>query len=361
VDRDFSHKPKAPYLSGLAVPATPGLGARWKEGAGAKGRIGERAGADHMTQKVLGETRWKQIQSLPTVTTNFVKDYWIGCILIFLCLACWIVAALFFQRSDHAFIIASFLQAAGVFLALVLAYFFFEQRSQNRQKKIDKAIRRSTGELRGFASSVVIAITGNIYGKPLSHENYGPSNKEVSYQEARKITLERPSEDVGDMFNEFPSSRHFGELQWIFWRLEELATKCDQTIRLLGQGLIEYDGLLRSMVSFEGYVTHEQRVWEEFLVLKPVREQEFVSWEKIEKGFPGRFPEPLMAEALPSEAISNLLALSRVAVRLIDVLDSQNFEADQLYEAQKSFAPEILLRSSRWGAWKTKLTAGSYS
>ena len=57
-----------------------------------------------------------------------------------------------------------------------------------------------------------------------------------------------------------------------------------------------------------------------------------------------------MAESLPSEAISNLLTLSKLAVRLIDVLDALQYESDPVYEANRNFAPEIVLRTDRWGS-----------
>jgi hypothetical protein len=181
--------------------------------------------------------------------------------------------------------------------------------------------------------------------------SYGPTNQEQIYQEARQITLERPSKQHG-LFDEFPDNRHFGEFRSVFLRFQELSVRCEQLIRLFGSGLTEYDALLRSINDLEVYVKTEERVWREFLAFRPIRERKYASWEKNQKQFPDRFPRPPMADALPSEAISNLLEVSELAVRLVDVLDSDNFEGDPVYENKKGFASPVHLQGDRWGLWK---------
>ena len=219
-----------------------------------------------MTQQAPPKSLRERVQQRTAVTAQAFKDFWIGYLLVALCLTWGSVAALYFEYSDHAFITALLLQAAGVFLALALAYIFFEQRTQKRQRKIDNAIRRSAEERREFASSAVITTTGDIFGKPISHKNYGPSNREATYQEARQITLEPHSKNGSDRFNQFPSHRRISELQWVFRGFKELATRCEQTIRLFGPALVQYDGLLRSMVRFEGYVKNEELIGRTFRI-----------------------------------------------------------------------------------------------
>ena len=58
-----------------------------------------------------------------------------------------------------------------------------------------------------------------------------------------------------------------------------------------------------------------------------------------------------MAEDLPPEAITNLQTIAELAVRLVDVLNSPNFQADQACEEKRRFAPEVFLRTDRWGGW----------
>ena len=58
-----------------------------------------------------------------------------------------------------------------------------------------------------------------------------------------------------------------------------------------------------------------------------------------------------MAEALPPEAITNLETIAGLAIRLVDVLNSPNFQADQAYEEKGRFAPEVFWRTDRWGGW----------
>ena len=87
-------------------------------------------------------------------------NYWIGWLLIAVGLACGSAAAIYFEYSDRPFIVAAFLQGAGVFLALALAYFFFEQRSHTRQQRIDETVRWSIELLRSIAISAVTTTTG---------------------------------------------------------------------------------------------------------------------------------------------------------------------------------------------------------
>jgi hypothetical protein len=282
---------------------------------------------------------------------QLLADYCTGIIFLVGGITCGFVAAMYFEYSNHEFIIASFLQGAGVLLALGLAFIFFEQRTHKRRNKIDAAVRRSTNDLRTTSEAAVIYATGTIHNEPSSYLSYGPTNREQTYQAARQITLERSSKQH-DLFDEFPDNRHFGEFRSVLLRFQELTVRCEQLVRLFGPGLTEYDALLRCMNDLEIYMKKEESVWKEFLALKSVRDRKYASWEKTQKEFPGRFPRPPMADALPSEAVSNLLGIAELAVRLVDVLESDNFEGDSDYEAKKRFAPVVMLRSDRWGSWR---------
>ena len=285
---------------------------------------------------------------------QFVKDYWISWLLLAACLVSGSVAALLFQYANpkvYEFIIAAFLQTAGVFLALSLAYFFFEQRSHRRQKNIDEAVARLTQSLRGYAVWGVLRTIESIYDKPLT-SGLGPSNIEKAYREARNLALKTHTIVSGSEPNDpLDTERYFGNMLWIFQGLESLAGRLESMRQLVGPALTEYESLSQSMQHLEARIREEGQVWKEFEQREPLRDKRFATWERTEKDFPGRMKRPPDAEALPREALFNLQVLSGLVVHLVDVLDVPGYEGDQEYEERRKFAPEILMRSNEWGAW----------
>ena len=83
------------------------------------------------------------------------------------------------------------------------------------------------------------------------------------------------------------------------------------------------------MVNVENCVESEKQVWEEFRM-------------RMEGANP----------PLPREFGFNLLLIAEVAVRLVDVLDSENLVGDPEYQSRRQFAPEVLRRSNEWGEWR---------
>ena len=252
--------------------------------------------------------------------------YWIGWLSFLVFLACGTTAALYFQFLGHEkFIIAAFLQAAGVFLALALAYFFFETRGHTRQRRIDETVDSSLALMRTIATSAVITATGQWWDKPDGHDSYGPTTGPRVYTEARDLVLNR-SHQLGD----YPNNVHsFGSLEWVFRRFEYLASYCRQLIQTAQSGLVEYGALIRAMQNLENNVASEKQLWEEF--------QTYVDSRQA---------------PMPSEAGYNLFSIAELTIRLIDVLDTKAYSGDPEYEARRKFAPETFYRSSDWGFWR---------
>ena len=259
---------------------------------------------------------------------RLVRHYAIFWLLLIGCLTSVSIAALLFQFADHhefEFIVAALLQVAGVLLALALAYLFFEQRAQTRQRRIDETVESSVALLRGIAVSAVITTTGELWDKPDGHDSYGSNSGEKVYQEARRLVLERPH-DLAD----YRSDVHgFGSLEWVFRMSERVALNCRQMIETIEPGLVEFGALLREMVNFESRVVMEKQVWDEFRVRLESRQ----------------IP-------MPAEAIFNLSVIAELTVRLIDVLDSKNYRGDPEYEAIRKFNPEVFWRGDNWGSWR---------
>ena len=254
------------------------------------------------------------------------KEYWIGWLLLSGFLGCFIAAALYFELSDHKFIIASFLQGAAVALALALAYFFFERRSHQRQKRIEDVMTESVKGLRERAASAVITASGVTQHQPPGHDSFGPNTEAKVYKQARQLVLDRSRQ----LFDYPNNLHHRGTLYWVVRRFEDLAFECSQMIRSLSPAIIEYGVLRRAILDFEGLVNTEAKVWDELY----------------------RRPPDQTDKSLPAEAEYNLMVLAEVIVRLVDVFDSENYVGDPEHEEVKKYAPPTFHRSSNWGLWR---------
>lgn len=254
-----------------------------------------------------------------------VWNYRLGWLLLTTSLGCGITAAVYFEKSDHEFIIAAFRQAAAVFLALTLAYFFFESRAQTRQRRIDETVKSSVDLLRNLATSAVITATGQWWDKPEGHDSYGLTNGPKLYQEARDLVIFRSHQ-----LEDYPNNRHsLGSLDWVFRRFEHVVLYSRQMIQTVQPGLVEYGALIRAMVDLEKNILSEKQVWEEFQLRVESRQV-----------------------PMPSEAGYNLFSIAELTVRLIDVLDSKELKGDPEYEAGRKLVPETFWRSRDWGNWR---------
>ena len=150
---------------------------------------------------------------------SYLRAYWIGWCLLATSLICWSIAAALFEYTNHIFVISSLLQAAGVFLALVIAYFFFEHRSQARQAKIDATIELTVDQLRKLAKHAVITVVQQWKEHPYRHNVYGTQYEAPTYDEAREFVLERSRR-----LEEYPSDiDSFDSLYWVFEMFENLS------------------------------------------------------------------------------------------------------------------------------------------
>lgn len=265
------------------------------------------------------------------------------------------MAALLFQFADtdvYEFIIAGFLQASGVFLALSLAFFFFEQRTHRRQKNVDTAIENSARLLRGYAILGVIRAINSIYDIHLKY-SLDPSTIENTYREARtRALITHTIESGGDPDDPLDNERNYHHLLWIFQELERLAEMLRSTRQILGPALMEYEDLNRTMQNLESRISEEGQNWKEFGQREPSREKRFSDWERTEKEFPGRSKKPPYANALPREALFNLQSLSRQVVHLVDLLEAPGFKGDREWRERQKLAPGAFIRSDQWGAWR---------
>ena len=252
-----------------------------------------------------------------------LRAHWIGWCLVVTGVLCWSAAAVLSEYAGHGFIIASLIQCAGILLALAAAYFFFEHRSQVRQKRIDLAVDWAVGRLRSLAIRTVTTAVEQWQEHPHRRGEYGAHNTAKTFEEARTFVVSR-SHSISDYDT---GSDSFDSLHWVFRNFEELASYCGQAFRIIGPALMEFGALIRAMLNLEGSVRSEKRIWEEFRTR-------------------------MNDTPLPREASYNLLVVAELAIRLIDVLDSKNLSGDPEYEHTRRFTPAVLWRSQQWGQWR---------
>ena len=183
----------------------------------------------------------------------------------------------------------------------------------------------SIDRLRSLARNAVIIVVKQWREHPYRHSEYGTHPKQLTYEEVREFVLERSI-----ILEEYPCGiDSFGSLYYVFQRFEELTRYCAQTFRTVGSTLVEYGALIRAMTHLEDRVEAELRVREEFSK---------------------RMESP--NSPLPAEASYNLFVIAELAVRLVDVLDSENFGGDPEYEARRKYVAEVIRRSNEWGEWR---------
>lgn len=286
---------------------------------------------------------------------KFIKIHKVFWGLFSICVACGLVAALLFQFADndvYEFIIAAFLQVSAVFLALAVAYYLFERNGIQRQNRIDQSVLVAARSLRGWAVMTVIRTANSVFGSP-STDGVGESNDEKTYLEARELVLQRLTVAMESHDGDpLPSGPHYRDFLWIMHGIERFADRCNFTVQLLAPVLTEYNVLFEHVDRIQRGINEESSVWEEFEKREPIRQIAFERWEAAENFKPGSRRRPLAPEALPRPALFNLVWLCKLAVHLVDVLDSPDFAGDKEYEDKRRLAPEARLLSSDWGQWK---------
>ena len=176
--------------------------------------------------------------------------------------------------------------------------------------------------LRSLARSAVEITFQQWREHPYRHNGHPLQNQRPSYEEARDFALRRSR-----LLEEYPNGiDSYGSLHYVFKKYEELASFCGQMFRTVGSGLLEYDVLIQAMIRLEDCVQAEKQVWSEFRM---------------------RTESP--NTPLPAEASYNLLVIAELAVRLVDVLDSENMSEDPEYEFRRKYTPEVIRRSPQWG------------
>jgi len=87
------------------------------------------------------------------------------------------------------------IQAAGVCVALALAWAFFEKRSQDQESRIREGVNQRIEVLRNFATWPIMNLSTRLYDKPpYQHSQGGPSYIRDHYGEVRRTLGIKDSE-----------------------------------------------------------------------------------------------------------------------------------------------------------------------
>lgn len=246
---------------------------------------------------------------------------------LFLVAFCFLgTSAYYIGETGHVFITAAFMQGAAVFLALSLAFFFFEFGAQRRQRRVDRVLDIAIQELRNEAVAAVVSATTAVWNEP---ESFGlipePEEFGASFEASKKLLLDRSYQ-----LRDYPDDvLERGTLFWASRSFQDLAIECDQLIRTLGSSLAEYGVLLGAMRVLEDKVSSEKKVWDEYLIIS-VNQKD---------------------RAIPVEAGYNLAVLAADTLRLIDVLDSGDYGGELSPKTIGEADYDNFHRSRDWGFW----------
>ena len=251
-----------------------------------------------------------------------LRHYWIGFIpgstavgLFGIALAanCW------FGWRD--FFVSALLQTAGVFLALTLAYIFFEHRSYEREERVKKTISLFTDRLRLMATEAVVSCAEQVLMEPeeLAQVDSSPGNKR--YEKARELTISKRLEQ-GEYGN---TPMTYEILRNIFDRFKVLGGFSGTSLKRIGASLNEFGYLMRAMINLERTIEQELKLWNDF----------------GEKNGSAAF--------VPRLAKRNLVSLSQMAIELVDIIDRANFEDSPRTLNGRRYFPLGVAYDGDWG------------
>lgn len=218
-------------------------------------------------------------------------------------------------------LVSAVLQVAGVFLALTLAYFFFELRSHQREEGVKKTIRLFTDRLKLMAEEAVVRSAEQMLMDPLEQAriDHSPGNKR--YDRARELVLVRPMR-LKD-YEGKPMT--YDSLRGVVDCFERLAGSCELALNRIGPSLVEFGFLMRVMINLEGFTKQEV---------------------PLLRGFAAKSRGGAL---LPALAQMNLLVLAQLAIELIDILNNSNFEDSPKKINGKNYPNAVPIYSGQWG------------
>ena len=190
-----------------------------------------------------------------------------------------------------------------------------------------KLVEWSINRLENVAKDAVLTATQQWWEHPFRADKYGPQEEVMSYEEACERLLDRPR-----LPTDYPKGiDSYESLHWVFRRFDDLASRCDETMRTVGPALIEeFGALIRAMETMKAIVTSEKQVWEEF-----------------------RKRTDSTLSPLPAEAGYNLLVIAALTVRFVEVIYDKDLLSDPDHDSLSRYPLPIRWHSDQWGDWRS--------
>lgn len=301
--------------------------------------------------------RWSNPGSVVPSRRNILVRFRVTLALTFVA-AVLFVSGLIIGGSDQAesYYVAALLQGAGVFLAIGLAWLFFERHSEHEREREFVGIRVRIVIMRNWACSSITNLTAYLFDVPprMGQERYGPNYLQQNYQEIRTTLGVGTGGSVSKLPTDF--SRDIANFEWIFRNFINLARRCEQAIRLLHPAMAPYPELLVAMDRVQSHVEAERRSWREFIDNRDGRQKELDRWRRGDDNYRETVTEPPFPDELPMDAIANLLAIATAALSLIATITRILEDWDPLPDqSDVTMDDEIVYHGSvggpnRWGA-----------
>lgn len=218
-------------------------------------------------------------------------------------------------------LVSAVLQVAGVFLALTLAYFFFELRSHQREERVKKTIHLFTDRLQLIATEAVVSCAEQFLMEPGDLTQVDRSKGNKRYENARELTITQRLERRA--YENKPMT--YESLRNTIEKFQVLAGNCRFCLDKIGPSLNEFGFLMRAMITLERYIEQEIKLWKDFA-------------EKNEG-----------TTLVPGLAKGNLVALSQLAIELVDILERADFRDSPRRLNGRRYPPAGVGYAGNWG------------
>ncbi|MYC38730.1 MAG: hypothetical protein F4X66_17740 [Chloroflexi bacterium] len=239
-----------------------------------------------------------------------------------LALLAFVYSALLFELTNHEFLVAAFLQLAAVFLALAIAYFFFEHHNITRQSRIGQTFFVATSIVKGrvmMFCPVLVEHWLAAQGRDLESPSVVPKlGFDGRFERARNYIADR---GLGLDFYASPEET-YESLYWIFRLFVWIADSCKEVVGSHGFVLAENGALLLAIQAYIDEVEREEKVWEAF-----------------------RANNDIVQSTLPAEAVYNLFGIAHLAIKITEIADEISLPKPS-DDVLRGFAEETHMRKT---------------
>lgn len=300
--------------------------------------------------------RWTNPGSVLPEQRNFIERYFTGLALLIVAIGLLIGGLVWGGEGQvKPYLTNVLVQGAGVFVALGLAWLFFERHSQYEAAREFVGARIRIIIIRNWACTAITDLTSELFDEPPRlKDNPGPEYLGEHYEEIRQIlgvgqggSFSRLSKDINRTRRRF---------EWLFVHFIHVGKLCEDVMRLFGPALTRYPELLAAMDRFQNGVNGERESWRGFIDTEDEREKEHSTWRRGTEGYRDHYAEPPAPDDLPPDAINNLLTLATATISVVAAITHVLQDWDQVPNSDDvTMDSQIVYRATssgpnKWGA-----------